>query len=88
MRWRAAQSTTDKALKTAAITQHEFAKAVRARKRRPPRMTTDTLAAHANLTVDQLRRILRGETHMTLAHMHLIAAHVDLPLASAGNPRP
>ncbi|GHJ60870.1 hypothetical protein NOK12_33880 [Nocardioides sp. OK12] len=82
VRWKSARSKSDRALVAAALTQHEFANALRAhlRNRRPP-MTTSALAQHAGLTIDQLRRILRGETHMTLAHMQLLAAHAGLPLA-------
>ncbi|GAA1150780.1 hypothetical protein GCM10009606_31740 [Nocardioides aquiterrae] len=88
VRWKSARTKTDRALVAAAITQHEFAKALRAqlRSRRPP-MTTLTLARHSGLTIDQLRRLLRGETHMTLAHMQLLAMHSGLPLANTTGTR-
>lgn len=83
VRWKRARSKTDQALLTAAITQHEFAKAVKAHIRaRQPRMTTTELARRTDLRIDQLRRVLRGETHLTLALMHLIATHAGLPLTS------
>ena len=75
VRWKNARSKTDRALVAAAITQHEFARAVRR-----TRTSTETIAARSGLTIDQLRRILRGEAHLTLAQMHLIAAHAGLSL--------
>lgn len=79
VRWQRPRGKADRALVAAAITQHEFAKAVRAHLRGTG-TTTQTLADRAGLTIDQLRRILRGEVHLTLADMHLIAAHAGLRL--------
>lgn len=75
VRWKASRSKSDRALVAAAITQHEFAKAINATK-----TSKVTIAAHTGITVDQVRRILRGEAHLTLAYMRLIAVHAGLDL--------
>jgi ribosome-binding protein aMBF1 (putative translation factor) len=83
VRWRRPSAKGDKALVEAARIQHEFAKAIRARLRETG-VSTETLANNAGLTIKQLRRILRGEVHLTLADMRLLAALADLPLNAAG----
>lgn len=73
---RAGLSDNDLALCLAAEKQHRFARAVRQRIKDPARgLTTATVAANAGMTIDQLRRILRGEVHLTLADATLIALH-------------
>ena len=69
---------TERALVSAAIAQHEFARSVRAELRRSG-VSTTTVAAQTGLTIDQLRRILRGEVHLTLSDMHLIQAYTLKP---------
>lgn len=70
-------SENDRALAIAAQRQHHFAIAIRA-SIRDNDLTTQTVAAHAGLTIDQLRRILRGEVHLTLADYYLIAHSADV----------
>lgn len=86
VQWRRPRSKSDRALVEAARIQHEFAKAVRARGRATG-VTTDTVAEKAGLTIGQLRRILRGEVHLTLADMRLIAIHAGLDLTGGDSTR-
>ena len=86
VQWRRPRSKSDHALVEAARIQHEFAKAIRARVRETG-VTTDTVALKAGLTIGQLRRILRGEVHLTLADMRLIAIHAGLDLTGGDRPR-
>lgn len=82
VRWQRPSDPASRALVEAAVHQHEFAKAVRQALRRSG-MTTVSLANQAGLTIDQLRRLLRGEAPMTLPQMYLIARHAGVSLASA-----
>lgn len=84
--WKPVRSRSDRALVDAARIQHEFAKAVRARLRETG-VTTETVALKAGLTIGQLRRILRGEVHLTLADMRLIAIHAGLDLTGGDRGR-
>ena len=69
----------DRALAIAAQRQHQFARAIRARIRDTDNdLTTASVAANAGLTIDQLRRILRGEVHVTLSDYYLIAHHAGV----------
>ena len=73
---RAGLSENDTALSIAAQEQHHWVRDVRHRINDPERgLTTATVAANAGMTVDQLRRILRGEVHLTYADANLIALH-------------
>lgn len=73
---RAGLNDNDLALCLAAEKQHRFARDVRQRINDPARgLTTVTVATAAGMTVDQLRRILRGEVHLTYADANLIALH-------------
>ena len=84
VRWRRPSAKGDRALVEAARIQHEFAKAIRARLRETG-VSTETIAEDAGLTIKQLRRILRGEVHLTIADMRLLAALSDLPLNAPGD---
>ena len=73
---RAGLSDNDLALCLAAEKQHLFARDARRRINDPARgLTTASVAANAGMTVDQLRRILRGEVQLTVSDAYLIALH-------------
>jgi hypothetical protein len=69
--WKTGTNPTERALIAAAKNQHDTALKVRTRQKRLGKKT-ETLAAELGVTVDQLRRLLRGEAHLRLVDAYLL----------------
>jgi hypothetical protein len=75
VRWKTGVNPTERALIAAAKNQHDTALKVRTRQKRFGKKT-ETLAADLGVTVDQLRRLLRGEAHLRLVDAYLLMEHL------------
>jgi hypothetical protein len=75
VRWKTGSTPAERALIAAAKNQHDTALKVRTRQKRLGKKT-DSLAADLGVTVDQLRRLLRGEAHLRLVDAYLLMEHL------------
>jgi hypothetical protein len=75
VRWKTGANPTERALIAAAKNQHDTALRVRSLQKRRDKKT-ETLAADLGVTVDQLRRLLRGEAHLRLVDAYLLMEHL------------
>lgn len=75
VRWKTGTTPTERALIAAAKNQHDTALKVRSRQKRVGKKT-EALAADLGVTVDQLRRLLRGEAHLRLVDAYLLMEHL------------
>lgn len=78
--WRSATSTSEKAFRNAARAQHEFMVAIRVAIKADSTSTTADLADDLGVTVDQLRRLMRGESQLLLVDMHRLAARLGIDI--------
>lgn len=87
VRWKTGANPTERALIAAAKQQHDTALQVRKLQRQRGR-STETLAADLGITVDQLRRLLRGEAHLGLADAYLLIEHLRARPSAEEQDRP
>lgn len=76
--WKQGTTRTERALIAAARQQHDSALTARTRLRDQGH-PAEALAADLGITVDQLRRLLRGEAHLNLADAYLLREHLRPP---------
>lgn len=74
----AAHEPSQEPIVRAALQQHSLARHAVERINRDPELTYDNVANRLDITTEQLRRLLRGESAMTFTRMHQLAKAVGL----------
>ena len=67
-------------LLAAARSQHEFMRVIGSALKSSQSVTPDDLVQDLGVTVDQLRRLRRGESQLLLADMHTLAARLRISM--------